>query len=136
LSPFAIIDTTADIGIFVWGADLDALFRDAARGMFSIIYEGSVEGWPASHTVQLQAPVVETLLVDWLSELLYLFDVKNFFFDNVVFEQISPTLLAALCKGTQIKSVLPGTEVKAVTHHLLSVDQTAHGFEANIYFDL
>ena len=136
MSPFELLEHTADIGIAVRGEDLETFFRDAAKGLFAVIYEGGVEGWPAEHTVRLEAPDPESLLVDWLSELLYLFDVKNFFFNDATFTALNATCLEARCAGTQLKSVLPGTEVKAITHHLLKIDRTARGYEANIYFDL
>ena len=136
MSPFKLLEHTADIGIAVWGEDLAALFRDAAAGLFAVIHDGAMEGWPAAHTVRLEAPDAESLLVDWLSELLYLFEVKHFFFTDVEFETIEPTSLTARCKGTQFKTMTIGTEVKAVTHHLLRIDRTARGFEANLYFDL
>jgi SHS2 domain-containing protein len=134
--PFEIADHRADVGIRVRGKTLAELFADAAGGMFFVISEQPPEGWPESHTVELEAMDTEQLLVDWLSELLYLFEVKKFFTIDAEFEFIEPTRLKAKVNGLRTRGMSFDTEVKAVTHHMLSVDRTLNGFETVIYFDL
>ena len=127
--PFEIAEHRADVGIRVRGKTLAELFADAARGMFFVICEQPPEGWPESHSIAIEAADVEQLLVDWLSELLYLFEVKKFFTVAPEIEYIEPTRLSATVKGVRTRGMSCETEVKAVTHHLLSVDSTLNGFE-------
>ena len=82
MTRFEIIDHTADVGIVACGSDLKEAFANIAYGMFSLIaeLEGAGEGF--CREIDLQAPDQETLLVDWLNELLYIFDV-----DHVIFSK-------------------------------------------------
>jgi SHS2 domain-containing protein len=134
--PFEIVEHRADVGISVRGETLAELFADAARGMFFVICEQPPEGWPESHTITIRAADAEQLLVDWLSELLYLFEVKKFFTVAPEIESIETTQLRATVRGAQTRGVSYDTEIKAVTHHLLSIDRTLNGFETIVYFDL
>lgn len=136
MAPFEITEHTADVGLRVSGGTLEQLFADAARGMFHIISEEPPEGWPESHRIELEAPDVESLLVGWLSELLYLFEVKKFFTVEPAVESVENNRLTATVGGIRTRGMISGTEIKAVTQHLLSVDRTLPGFETQIYFDL
>lgn len=136
MAPFEIVESTADIGVRVRADDLETFFEDAARGMFHIICDEPVEGWPAAHEVALDAPDTATLLVDWLSELLYLFEVKKFFFQKAAFHSVGAAGLRATVSGTAFRGELAGTEIKAVTYHLLEVARGAGGYETTVYFDL
>ncbi|MFA6448720.1 MAG: archease [bacterium] len=133
---FEIVDHRADIGIHVAGETLAELFADAARGMFFVISEQPPEGWPESHIIELEAPETEQLLVDWLSELLYLLEVKKFFAISPEIELIEPTRIKATVGGMRTRGMSLSAEIKAVTHHMLSVDRTLNGYETTIYFDL
>lgn len=132
-----LIEHRADAGIRVESETLGGLFADAAAGMFFILLEGGIpEGWPASHTIRLDAPDTEQLLVDWLSELLYLFEVKHFIFGSAVFDSISGTELGAGVSGLSYSGTVMGAEVKAVTHHMLEIVRNDTGYSTDIYFDL
>jgi len=136
MAPFEIVEHTADVGLHVRGETLEMLFADAARGMFSIISETPPAGRPASHKVELNAPDAESLLVDWLGELLYLFEVKKFFATEPEVRAVEASRLSAVVRGVRLQGVIPGTEIKAVTRHLLNIDRTGNGFETTLYFDL
>lgn len=136
MSPFEVVDHRADVGVRVRGETLEELFAEAARAMSFVISERAPEGWPQSHRVELDVPDTEQLLVDWLSELLYLFEVKKFYAQEAEIESIDANRLAATVRGVQMKGVFPCAEIKAVTQHLLSIDRTLEGFETVVYFDL
>jgi SHS2 domain-containing protein len=136
MCPFEVLSHTADIGIAVRGRNLEELFRDAARGLFTVMLPETPNGIGCERNFRLDAPDVETLLVDWLSELLFLFDVERFVTDDVEFDSISDSLLSVHCRGITATEISGGTEVKAITHHMLKVRRTETGLEAEIYFDL
>ena len=135
MTPYQIIEHTADVGIRVTGPDMETFFLDAARGMFGVISDEPFEGWDTTHEVSLKAPDIETLLVDWLSELLYLFEVKKLFFSGATFKLLDEHCLQAMISGVNFSGAVTGTEIKAVTYHQLEVRRDA-GFEAVVYFDL
>jgi len=131
---FEEIDHTADIGIRVWGQDLAELFANAAYGMFSLMLDVECLPQTLSRAVEVESPDVETLLVDWLSELNYRRELTGEVYNRFDFQEVLPTRLKATVAGTN--GVQPRRVVKAVTFHDLAVKETPEGYEAAIVFDV
>ena len=74
---FEIIDHTADVGIIAYGADMRQTFANAAKALFSIITELEDVEETLHRDIEVTATDQESLLVAWLNELIYLFDVDN-----------------------------------------------------------
>lgn len=143
---FELLAHTADIKIRVYGADRAQLFRHALIGMFQsvgphasgcTVKEGRVEckQLPISREVLVQAPDFEALLVDFLSDALYLSDVHNEAYLDAVIHKISQTQVHATIKGVAITG-FEVTEIKAVTYHDLEVKEVSGGWQADIVFDI
>jgi len=77
----------------------------------------------------------ETLLVDFLSECLYLSDVNNEAYFDAQFKEFSDTELDALVFGTKITG-FEEVEIKAVTYHDLELEQVDGVWVATIVFDI
>ncbi|MBN1311861.1 MAG: archease [Anaerolineae bacterium] len=129
------VEHTADWSIRVWGEDLRSLFENAARGMVSLI-EGKAapEQSTTEHTFELEAPDLEVLLVDWLTELLTLIEDEGIIFSHIRVAQVDDLKLVAQASGQ------PGgafsKHIKAVTFHNLAVRRTSTGYETVIVFDV
>ena len=122
---FELIDHTADIGIVAYGSDLKEAFANAAYGMFTLIADLEGTGQDFRRKINLQAPDQETLLVDWLNELLYLFDVEHAIFSRFDIKELDQTHLAAQAYGEKVDKSRHQlrTEVKAATYHSLKVER-------------
>jgi SHS2 domain-containing protein len=83
--------------------------------------------------VSLQAMDGETLLVDWLSELLYLHEMEDVVYTSFEILSASENRLRAVVKGTEKWS--PRTAIKAVTFNDLRIEKTPEGYAATIVFD-
>lgn len=127
------IDHTADLALRVQGRDLADLFVTAAEGMFSLM--AALEQVEPVHEVSLHlsAPDVETLLVDWLSELLYLSELRGLVFVRFELDTLSETEIAARAQGGPAGEYRAA--IKAVTYHNLAVRLTSEGYETEIVFD-
>jgi SHS2 domain-containing protein len=135
---FEIIDHTADIGIAAWGDTIPELFTNAALGMFSLILETDINGESEQYKIELRSPDRESLLVDWLNELLFLFSTKNLVFKRFTFDLLSETDLTATCIGDKVnlhKEIMQ-REIKAATYHMLSIDKVVNGYKAQVIFDI
>ena len=122
---FEIIDHTADVGIAAYGADMSQAFANAARALFSLITELDDVAEVLHRDVELIAPDQESLLVEWLNELIYLFDTENIIFKRFDITQLNHTQLKARSYGEKVdksKHKLK-TGVKAATYHMLKVDK-------------
>ena len=135
---FEVIDHTADIGIVAYGTDMKQAFANAARGLFSLITELDAIAEKEHHDIKVTAPDREALLVNWLNELIYLFEAKEMLFNRFDITSITNTELRAAGYGEKIdltKHELK-TQVKAATYHMLKVEQTGSGWKAQVIFDV
>jgi len=134
---FELIDHTADVGIKAYGVNLEEAFSNAARGLFSLITEIDEIDEVISRDVELTALDQESLLVEWLNELIYLFDTENLIFKRFDITQLSQTRLKARCHGEKVNSLKHKLKigVKATTYHMLKVSKS-DGYQVQVLFDI
>jgi len=134
---FEIIDHTADVGIRAYGADMSQAFANAAKAMFSLITELDDVEEVEYRDIELTAPDQESLLVEWLNELIYLFDAENIIFKRFDIAQLSDTHLKARSYGHKVDSSKHKlkTGIKAATYHMLKVDKS-NGCKVQVLFDI
>lgn len=130
---FREIEHTADWELKVWAPDPSALLEQAARGMYDLQGVKLRSGPRLERRFKLAYQELETLLVDFLAELLYLLENERLAFDQFELSLSEDSLQAAL-SGVPIESL--AKEIKAVTYHGLEVKRTERGFEANVVFDV
>jgi SHS2 domain-containing protein len=135
---FEILDHTADIGLIVYGSNLKALFENAGEAFFHLITDLKKVRRRVERRINIGGESLDRLMVDWLSELLYLHDVENLLFKGFKVESIGEDGLRAVVKGEpfQEQTHVIKTEVKAVTYHQIEVRQENGGWRAQIIFDL
>jgi len=134
---FELIEHTADAGIRAYGADIKEAFANAARGLFSLITELDDVREVEYRDIELTAPDQESLLVEWLNELIYLFDVENVIFKRFDIAGLSDTQLKARAYGEKVDSSRHRlkTGVKATTYHMLNIDEN-NGWKVQVLFDI
>ena len=128
------LDHTADLALHVWGCDLTDLFSAAATGMFSLLATAIPDGAPVRFELHLAALDAESLLVDWLNELLYLCETQDFVGTEFVFARLTPTELDAQVAGLPIGE--RRAHIKAATYHMLTVVAVEAGYETEVVFDV
>ena len=134
---FEVIDHTADIGIIAYGKDEKEVFSSSAYGLFSIIAELDEVNDVICREVEVTADDEEALLVSWLNELLYLFDVEYIIFKRFELIDLTEHELRANAYGERFdpsRHTLK-TQVKAATYHMLKIEK-GDGFKAQIIFDV
>jgi SHS2 domain-containing protein len=131
---FEEIEHTADIALRVWGRDLTALFANAAYGMAYLLtdVEGTIP--TVSHEFELEAEDAEILLVEWLSELLFLGERDDVVFTVIDILRVTPNRLSAAVRGGPVEE--RSSHIKAVTFSELQIARTDEGYETVIVFDV
>ena len=134
---FEIVDHTADIGIVVHGGDLTETFANAAYAMFSLIADLSDVDEDICHEVETSADDLEGLLVGWLNELIYLFDVENIIFKRFEITELTGTTLKAKSYGEKVDPSRHKlkTGIKAATSYMLKIEKK-DDFRAHVIFDI
>lgn len=135
---FEILEHTADVGFRAWGADAGSLFVNAARAMMAIAADDDPVAETAERAIEIDGEDYESLLVNWLSELLYLFDAGEFVAATIEVQTISPARLTARLSGEPRDPARHRWKliVKAVTYHALEVKNTGAGWEARVFLDI
>ncbi|MFC2071695.1 archease [Chloroflexota bacterium] len=136
-SEFEIVNHTADVGIIAYGADMNGAFANAAKALFSLITELDDVEEVMHRDIELTAPDQESLLVEWLNELIYLFDTENIIFKRFDVTRLSQTQLKARSYGHKVDSSKHKLKmgVKAATYHMLKVDK-GDGCKVQVLFDV
>ena len=134
---FELMNHTADVGIIAYGADMSQAFTNAARGLSSLIVEVGDVGEVLSWDIEVTATDEESLLVEWLNELIYLFDAEGIIFKRFDIAHLNDTQLSAKVYGEKADSSRHKLKVgvKAATYHLLKVDKD-DGCKAQVIFDI
>jgi SHS2 domain-containing protein len=127
------VEHTADWELEVWAADLPGLLEQAGRGMCALAGMRLQPQPRVSRRFSLQANDKESLLVSFLSELLYYLELEGIGFDQYWITVDGLSLQAEL-HGAPVASL--DKEIKAVTYHGLLVRQTEGRLRANIVFDV
>ena len=131
---FEEIPHTADWSFRAFGRDLNELFENAARAIFVLEGAGSQGGTEIARVVELAGIDYESLLVNWLSELLYLQESHREVYHRFHIEALTPTALRAEIHGTLFDRI--DKIIKAVTYHNLKIEQTANGWQVVVVVDV
>jgi len=138
MKKYDLIDHTADVGLKAYGKTLSEAFENAAKGMFEIITNKSEIESVGQFDIKLEAPNLEQLLVDWLSELLFIHSSQNlvFGFFKLDVDEKKPRLSATVFgEKLDISKHKIGTEIKAVTYHMLEVKKKKP-YHVQVLFDI
>ena len=135
---YEFIEHTADVGLRVFGETLEVLLVNAADGLFELITE--VEKIEEKEAVDftLEAEGKEELLVRWLSELLFRFEVDSLLFKRFQILHVNDKSLSAKAYGEKFDPARHELkmEIKGVTYHQLKVEATRDGWFAEVIFDV
>lgn len=135
---FETFDHTADIGLRVTAATLEELFVEAARGLTSLLVENIDDVRPSlTETIRLVGSETDYLLFDWLNELLFRFETRRLLCCEFVV-RLSDQGLEATIRGEPSDPARHrlAHEVKAITYHGLSVQQTESGWQTELILDI
>lgn len=135
---FEIIDHTADVGVIAYGADLKQLFSNAALALFSLVTEPESIRQELQRDVKIISEDKDSLLVEWLNELIYLFDAEHILFSRFDIERLTNDGLKASCYGENVDPLRHKIRigVKAATYHMLKIDKDSNGYRVQIIFDI
>jgi len=138
MQPFRFLEHTADIGFEAFGTTREVVFANAARALFHIIVDADAVNPRESVEVRVEGAGPSDLLVNWLSELLYLQDAEGWLFREFELNSLSDNFLVAVARGERLDPARHQLKllVKAITYHQLALEQTPAGWRAQVYVDI
>jgi len=138
LERYVQLDHTGDIQIKVLGNSTKELFINAAYALFDTITDADKIDSHLAEAVEVSGIDKEELLVNWLSELNYLFLTESKIFSKFDIERFNENELSATAIGEKFnvhKHALH-KEIKAVTFHDLQIEKVGDRWETKIIFDI
>jgi SHS2 domain-containing protein len=155
---FELLEHTADVGIRARGATLEEAFEQATLGLAEILgalAPGGSGGPGEAVAVEVSAPDLGGLLVDWLNEALWLREVRQAWLAGVRVDRVGDGMAVGsvtfssrgpagqVAAGDPASEDGPhdpapdGTFVKAVTYHRLRVEpDPSGGWLVEVYLDV
>ena len=135
---FTVTAHTADIAVEVYGHDIRELFINAAHALNAITFDSSAFDGDTLREVRLDSVDDDTLLVDWLNELIYVIDAEQIVFGEFRALQHQSGTAEILCRGETLEPARhkQTREVKAATYYGAHIARDAQGYTARIVFDV
>ena len=135
---FEILEHPADIGFRAFGRSLPELFANSALALLSIAADTSAVENRANYTLAIDSGDRESLLVDWLSEVLYWFDGRRVLFGGFRVTSFQDGCIEAVAQGEPRDPARHPARliVKAVTYHQLRIEEREGKWVAEVYLDI
>jgi len=136
--PYQTIDHTADIGIAVQADNVETLFTEAARALSELIFGQRAFTAAETRTIIVKGSDLPDLMINWLRELLFLWNGENRIIGPVTILRIEELTIEATVQidNTPCDPHDIFNEIKAVTYHAIEAAETAAGWQARIIFDI
>lgn len=132
---YEILEHTADLKIRAFGKSQAEVFSNILKGMFETIKPQEVsDGQEIVRDIKIKSQDIESLLVDFLSEALYLSDVNNEAYFTAKFKKLTNKELEGEIQGIKIEKF--EKEIKAVTWHNLEIKKEKDLWQATVLFDI
>lgn len=131
--PYEQLNHTADLALRIYGRTLRQLFANAAYAMFSQLADLSLRP-SVQREVEVEGIDYESLLVNWLNELLYLHDTRGEVYSEFRVHSLSRRRLRATVHGAPTENV--ATIIKGATYHELAIHRTDQGYTATVVLDV
>jgi SHS2 domain-containing protein len=134
-------DHTGDVAVSLDSPTAAGLFREAALAFTDTLTDVAQVRTASSHRVELTAPALDDLMIEWLGELLYRFEVQNLLVADAEVE-LNDTDAGWALEGTiRGEDFDPGRHqvkvlVKGITYHRLQVVNEGGCWRTDVVFDI
>ena len=128
---------TADIKFQAFGKSIEEVFENSALAMFNAMYDGKVKE-KKSFKINVKGKDFESLLYNFLEEVLFLFDSEGFFLSKVEKLEIDKEnfKLGAEVFGDDTKNYKIHLDIKAITYNEMFVKKEGEKWTAQVVLDV
>ncbi len=135
---FRLFDHTADLGIEVFGETETALFAHAALALVALTTDLEKIASVTERHFSIRGDDRTGLFINFLREVLYLINGEGFLPREVHFDEFQPGFVRVKIRGESFNTEkhMIYKEIKAVTYHQASVEQTRKGWKGRVICDV
>ena len=135
MKKYEILEHKADLKIRAFGQTKEELFLNALLAMEENMRPEVLNKDNVKREIKIQSSDLSALLVDFLSEVLYLNQVNKETYFDIKFKKFTDKEIEAGISGQKVERF--GEDIKAVTHHNLEIKQTKDKtWEGTVLFDI
>ena len=136
--PFEILEHPADVGFRAWGSTVEELYANSALALMNIAADTDILTGSEEWAITVSGHDYESVLVNWLEEILYLFDSAQFAAREFRVEKISTVAVSGRLIGEPRDPARHPWKVivKAVTYHGIEVAQRNGRWESRVFVDV
>jgi SHS2 domain-containing protein len=136
--PYKLFAHTADLGVEVAGSSLEDIYRSAAEALFSILSDLSTIEIKKMLLRKVTGMDREDLLINFLRELLNLWNRDHFLVKSCEVLEATPQHLTVRLSGEVYNPLMHPIkrEIKAVTYHQASLVHNKEGWKGRVIFDV
>jgi SHS2 domain-containing protein len=138
MQPFRFLDHPADVGFEAFGKTRQEVFANAASALTDLRVDISTVAPREAVEISVRGSDWAGLLVNWLSEILYLADAEDWLLCEFEFGNFEPWSLSAQARGEKFDPLRHRVKglVKAVTYHQLSLEKHGDIWRAQVFVDV
>lgn len=135
---YRYINHTSDLGMEIYGKDLEELFANGLYAIFDNILDLNTVKIIESRKIELSAQNTEDLLMDWFRELVFIFATEYFIAKEIKLIKIQDNKLSAEILGEIFDKAKHKIkiEIKTPTYHMFNIKKTEAGYVATVIFDV
>ncbi len=133
MKKYEILEHKADLKIRAFGKTKEELFLNMMLGMQESL-QAEKRKEEAKREIKIESNDLNSLLVDFLSELNYLNETEKEVYNDIKFKEFSAVKIKGEVLGQKVESF--EEDIKAVTYHSLDIHQKNGIWQATVLFDI
>jgi len=140
---FEFLDHSADKWVHAWGPTLESTFEQCVYALMLTMTDPSKITPTSSHEFNFEDDDKGALLVNFLSEFLFLFDARGYLFGQIHIDPIKKQVdgkyhlhAVGQFETFNLEKHFQDTEVKAITYSYLDIQETPNRVDIKIVYDI
>jgi len=136
MTKFKFLEHTADIKFVAEGKTVEEVFKNSALALKESICDKIKVKEEKNKNVNVEGKDFESLLYNFLEEIIYFADAENFLISNVKEIKIKNLKLKAIISGDKASNYNFTNEVKAVTYNEMFVKEKEEKWISQVVLDV
>jgi SHS2 domain-containing protein len=137
---YEYLNHTADLKVRAYGKSLEEAFINAAVGGFDFLVDTKSIAKKIEKKIRIQSKSKESLLFDFLAELLFLVDADGFLFagakDLKIKKETRGLVLECTVLGDNYRNYVTKGDIKAITYSEMKINEKSGMFVIDVVYDI
>ncbi len=139
MKPWEYMEHTADAEFKAFGRTLEEAFGNAALAMFNILLDIKIVKPKIEKEIKKKAPRLDTLLYEFLNELLFFLDTEGLItckVENLAITKNRGYELSAIIKGDIAENYEIHGDIKSATYNDMEIKEEKGGWVVRVVVDV